>query len=85
MEVNAMNDSQNTKLFEVLVAFVGVLVTGILGYGQWRLGEQQNLILENQRLSAEERAINDVEVRVMSLISPHLARLRDTVTWSSIF
>lgn len=70
-----MPEQHRVKWFETCVAAIGVFVTGILGYGQWRLGDQQNQILENQRSSAEKRAIDDIEVRVMSLVSSHLGRL----------
>lgn len=72
-----MNDSTEVKRFEIIVMLIGVCVTAVLGYGQYRLGQQQNKILENQRISAEERATNDVEIKVMSLVSPHLSSLRE--------
>jgi len=67
--------ADNSKWFQIYVAAVGVLVTGILGYGQCRLGQQQNEILNNQAAAAKANAIDTIEVQVMTLVSPHLGLL----------
>ena len=67
--------ADRSKWFEVFVAALGVTVTGVLGYGQWQLGEQQNLILANQTTTAERRSVDTIEVQVMTLVSPHLSVL----------
>jgi hypothetical protein len=69
------NEGQRNKWFEVVIAAVGVIITGVLGYGQWQLGQQQNAILENQAKQEFERSVDNIEVQVMTLVSPHLDKL----------
>jgi hypothetical protein len=66
------SDALRSKWFEVAVTAVGVLVTGVLGYGQWRLGKQQTIILENQAKQEIQPSIDNIEVQVMTLVSPPL-------------
>jgi hypothetical protein len=69
------SNGQSSKFFEVTITAVGIFVTAVLGYGQWRLGQQQNAILENQAKQELERSIDNIEVQVMTLVSPHLGKL----------
>lgn len=65
----------SSKWFEIAITAIGVLITAVLGYGQWRLGQQQNAILENQANQQLERSIDNIEVQVMTLVSKHLGKL----------
>jgi len=67
--------SDRNRRFEIWIAAIGVLVTGVLGYGQWQLGQQQNQILKNQMKAAKVSATDAIEVQMMTLVSPHLSKL----------
>lgn len=64
-----------SKRIEIIITVLGLIITAILGYGQWNLGQQQNMILSNQNAATEKRSIDTIEVQVMSLVSPHLKLL----------
>ncbi len=79
--------------FEAVVAAFTVVATFALGYGYWRLATRQNeldvrieaqreefqrSLLQLRRESDVKRAGDDLELQLMSLVSPHLARLRES-------
>jgi hypothetical protein len=65
------------KHYELIIAAFGVAVTATLGLGQWRLGQQQNTLLDAQTRFQQQRAVDDIEVRTMALVSPYLSSLGD--------
>jgi hypothetical protein len=86
-EGNHMNDEKGAKSFQLAIATAGVIVTALLGFGQWQLSQQQNRMLDEQHKAEakrasdsiaadKERAADNIEVQVMTLVAPHLAKLR---------
>lgn len=82
-----MNDEKGAKSFQLAIAAAGVIVTALLGFGQWQLSQQQNRMLDEQHKAEakkardtiaadKERAADNIEVQVMALVAPHLAKLR---------
>jgi hypothetical protein len=76
--------------FEAVFAAYAVVATFVLGYGYWRLAtrqneqdakieqqrqEQQAALSRLQREADDKRAADDLEIQVISLASPHLAKL----------
>jgi len=79
--------------FEAVVAAFTVVATFALGYGYWKLAtrqdeqdvrieaqreEFQRSLLQLRRESDQKRADDDLELQWMSVVSPHLARLRES-------
>ena len=79
--------------FEAVVAAFTVVATFALGYGYWKLATRQNelegriesqreefqrSLLQLRRESDQRRADDDLELQLMSVVSPHLARLRES-------
>jgi hypothetical protein len=64
-----VSDEKGTNRFQIGVAAAGVLVTALLGFGQWNLSRQQ-------REAEERRSEDNIEVQVMALVKEHLAKLR---------
>lgn len=52
-------ENLHIKKFEIIIILLGIIITAILGYGQWKIGETQNLILkqqiESQKILAQEQ------------------------------
>jgi hypothetical protein len=79
--------------FEAVFAAYVVVATFVLGYGYWRLATRQNQQdakieqqrHEDQRASVkleretdERRALDNLEVQLLSLAAPHLSKLRES-------
>jgi len=79
--------------FEAVMAAFTVVATFALGYGYWKLATRQNeqdarierqreefqrSLSQVQRDADERRAADDLERQVISLVSPHLARLKES-------
>jgi hypothetical protein len=82
-----MDDEKGANWFQIGIAAAGVIVTALLGYGQWQLSQQQNRMLSEQHLSEEKRAsetnmadkeksADNIEVQVMTMVAPYLSKLR---------
>lgn len=56
------------KKFEILIAVLGITITALLGYGQYRLGVNQ---LEAQKKST----VDMIEMQAMSMVGPYLGDL----------
>lgn len=67
--------AEHSKIFEVTIAALGLVVTGVLGYGQIQLSREQANQTQSQHLAEEKRAVDNIEVQVMSLVAPHLGNL----------
>lgn len=63
--------ADHSKKFEITIAALGMIVTGMLGYGQIRVSQEQNRQEESQKATEEKRAADDVEVKVMTMVAPH--------------
>ena len=55
---SGMDKKSDSQWFQVSIAAAGVIVTALLGSGQWRLSRQQNEMLREQRI-AEERRVKE--------------------------
>jgi hypothetical protein len=66
-------DHSNT--FEIAIAALGLLITGALGYGQYRLSSDQAKLAAEQQNAEQRRAADNIEVQVMSLVAPHFGNL----------
>ena len=86
-----MKDEKGLNWFQIGIAAAGVIVTALLGFGQWQLSQQQNRILDEQHRAEERRAAeanaadkkksaDNIEVQVMALVAPHLGKLRGSGT-----
>jgi len=84
-----MNDEKSAKWFQISIGAAGVIVTALLGYGQWQLSQQQNRMLKDQHDAEEkmaretigadkERSADNIEVQVMAMVAPYLSKLRDS-------
>jgi hypothetical protein len=77
--------------FEAIIAAFTIVVTFALAYGYWKLANRQNeqdvrieqqreefqrSLLQLQRDADGRRAADNLELQVISLVSPHLAALR---------
>ena len=82
-----MNEEKSAKSFQLAIAAAGVVVTALLGFGQWQLSQQQNRMLDEQHKAEakrasdtiaadKEKAADNIEIQVMTLVAPHLAKLR---------
>jgi hypothetical protein len=67
-----------SKKIELVVALLGIVVTGTLGYGQYTLSEQQTVLNNNQQKLEQKRAVDNIEVQVMTLVAPYFANLAKT-------
>jgi hypothetical protein len=67
--------ADHSKTFEVTIAALGLVVTGMLGYGQFQVSQEQTKQARAQQLAEEKRAVDNIEVQVMSLVAPHLGNL----------
>jgi hypothetical protein len=67
--------ADHSKAFEVTIAALGLVVTGVLGYGQIQLSREQANQAKAQQLAEKKRAVDNIEVQVMSLVAPHLGNL----------
>jgi hypothetical protein len=51
----------NDKKIEIIVITFGIIITGILGYGQWSIGDNQNVLLQLQIESQERLAKEHIQ------------------------
>jgi hypothetical protein len=72
--------ADTSKNIEITVALLGIAVTGVLGWGQYTLSRQQTLLADNQQRLEQKRAIDNIEVQVMTLVAPYFANLAKTGT-----
>jgi len=83
------NTTGKVSWFQVVVAALGVVATGLLGLGQWRVSSVQNRltaeehVAEDRRAQAsiaaeKNRADDNVEVQVMALVAPRFPELTGT-------
>ena len=79
-----MNLSDNgkqsmAKWIEICLIGLGVLATALIGYGQWKLGQQQNTFTKQQAAANEALqasvAQQAAELQIIELITPHLELL----------
>jgi hypothetical protein len=88
-----MSAESKPSSFEAVLAAFAFVATFALGYGQWRLAIRQNeqdvkierqreefqrSLLEALRDADEKRAADSLELQVITLVSPHLPRLRES-------
>jgi len=88
-----MQTESKPSSFEAVFAAYAVVATFALGYGYWRLATRQDELgarLELQRQehqsalarllrdADDDRAADNLELQVISLVSPHLSRLRES-------
>ena len=67
--------TDRSKTFEITIAALGLIVTALLGYGQYKLNKEQSEIAIRQQEAEKIRAIDNIEVQIMSLVSTHLSNL----------
>ncbi|MFN0140419.1 MAG: hypothetical protein ACKVQW_10095 [Pyrinomonadaceae bacterium] len=67
--------ADHSRTFEITIAALGVIVTGLIGFGQWQLSNKQSEFTRNQKEADAKRATDATEVQVMSIVAPHLVTL----------
>jgi hypothetical protein len=67
--------ADQSRWFEISLTAIGLAVTAILGYGQLRVSEAQHDQAARQQVEESKRAVDNIEVQVMSLVAPHLGNL----------
>jgi len=67
--------ANRSKAYEISITALGVLITAILGYGQYRLGAEQAKANDRQQRAEDRRAVDSIEVQVLNLVGPHLSNL----------
>src|SRR5438552_18363431 len=78
--------ADHSKAFEITIAALGIIVTGLIGYGQYRLNDTQNQFIRDQkqaesdRIEAQQKADakrygDATELQVMSIVAPHFVNL----------
>ena len=71
LAIQQLRSSERMNWIQLVISFLGgVLVAGLIGYGNYKLTEEHN--------EAEgKRAADTIEVQVMTLVAPQFGQLRD--------
>src|SRR5260370_23757 len=71
-----MATDEKSSKFQIGIAVGGLLVTAILGSGQFSLSKKQNQIIQLQKQAEDSRAKDAIEVQVMTMVGPYLSKMR---------
>ena len=81
-----MFGKSNSNSLEILITVIGIILTGLIGYGQWDLGRKQlafqNTVKKQQQTAREEAqavekktAIDLIEMQALNMVGPYLGDL----------
>ena len=81
-----MADRKGNKSLEISIAVIGAILTALIGYGQWNLGQKQlefqkevdkqNQADKSQTIAAQKKASIDLlEMQALNIVGPYLGDL----------
>jgi len=65
----------DSRYLEIVLTAIGLMVTALLGYGQYQISTQQTKMAIKQQEAEDRRSVDNIEIQTMNLVAGHLANL----------